>query len=170
MHAGGGTDSPDTGTTRLPGRDWPAARRATSMRQVRLRLLIGSVVLALLAAGPAAAGTITVNLALTPGALKLKATPVTVAGAGRISLPVTVADGRGLGSGWTLKIAGAPNVTVVSITARCAARSTCVLPTSAGTPSGTTVLRAAKGTGMGVIDLVVTLSAPTKSALSFTVS
>jgi hypothetical protein len=32
------------------------------------------------------------------------------------------------------------------------------------------VLRAAKGTGMGVINLVVTLSAPTKSAISFTVS
>jgi hypothetical protein len=139
------------------------------MRPVLRRLLLGPVVLALLGAGQAAAGTITVSLALTPGALKVRAVPVTVPAAGQVSLPVTVADGRGHGNGWTLKVAGSPNVAVVSITARCAARSTCILPTISGRPSGTTVLRAANGTGMGVINLVVTLRAPAKSALSFTV-
>jgi hypothetical protein len=140
------------------------------MRPVLRRLLIGPAVLALLAAGPAAAGTIRVNLGLTPGALNVRAASVTVPSAGQVSLPVTVADGRGHGNGWALKVAGSANVTVVSITARCAARSTCTLPASVGKPSGATVLRAAKGTGMGVIDLVVTLSAPAKSAISFTAS
>jgi hypothetical protein len=140
------------------------------MRRVLRRRLIGVLVLALLTAGPAAGGTITVNLALTPGALTVKAPLARAATVGRVSLPVTVADGRGHGNGWTLRIAGTPSVTVVSITARCAAGSTCTLPTSVGKPSGATVLRAAKGSGMGVIDLVVTLSAPTTSAVSFTVS
>jgi hypothetical protein len=139
------------------------------MRSVLRQLLIGPMILALLLAGPAAAGTITVGLALTPGALKVRAVWVTVP-AGQVSLPVTVADGRGHGNGWTLKIAGSAHLTVLSITARCAARSTCTLPTSVARPSGASVLRAAKGTGMGVINLVVTLSAPTKSAISFTVS
>ena len=83
---------------------------------------------------------------------------------------MTVADGRGHGHGWTLKMAGSANVTVVSITARCAAHSTCILPTSVEKPSGATVLRAAKGTGMGVIRVIVTLSAPARSAISFAVS
>jgi hypothetical protein len=139
------------------------------MRSVLRQLLIGPMILALLLAGPAAAGTITVGLALTPGALKVRAVPVTVP-AGQVSLPVTVADGRGHGNGWTLKIAGSAHLTVLSITARCAARSTCTLPTSVARPSGASVLRAAKGTGMGVINLVVTLSAPTETSLSFTVS
>jgi len=133
------------------------------------RLLIGPLVLALFGAGPATAGKITVGLALTPGSLRVKAAQATVPSASRVSLPVTVADGRGNGNGWTLQAAGSSDVTVVSITARCAAGSTCTLPTSVGAPSGATVLHAAKGTGMGVIDLVVTLSAPTGSAISFTV-
>jgi hypothetical protein len=133
------------------------------------RLLIGTA-LALLVAGPAAAGTITVRLALTPGTLKVRAAPALVAADAPVSLPVTIADGRGHGNGWTLKVAGSATVTVVSITARCSAGSTCVLPTSVGKPSGTIVLRTAHGTGMGVIDLVVTLSAPTNSTLSFTAS
>ncbi len=165
-----GPSSPDTGTTRLAWRDWPAGRHETSMRPVLRRLLLGPMVLALLAAGPASAGTITVSLALTPGTLKVKAAPMTVPTTRQVSLPVTVADGRGHGNGWTLKVAGSANVTVVSITARCAARSTCVLPTSVEKPSGATVLHAAPGTGMGVIRLVVTLSAPARSAISFTVA
>ncbi len=139
------------------------------MSAVLRQLLIGAV-LALLVAAPAAAGTISVGLSLTPGTLKVKAAPVTAPAGGPISVPVTVADGRGHGNGWTLRVTGASAVSVVSITARCSAISTCVLPTGVGKPSGGTVLRAAKGTGMGVINLVVTLTSPTKSALSFTVS
>ena len=133
------------------------------------RLFIGSI-LALLLAGPAGAGTIVVKLTFVPGKLSMKAAPTTVAAGSRVSVPLTVADGRGTGNGWTLKVAGSATTTVVSITAMCAANSTCTLPTAVGTPSGATVLRAARGTGMGVVNLVVTLSSPTKTAVSFTVS
>ena len=131
--------------------------------------LIGSA-LVLLMAAPAAADTITVGVSLTPGTLKVKAPPATVTAGGPVSVPVTIADGRGHGNGWTLRLARASGASVVSVTARCSADSTCTLQKQVGRPSGVTVLRAARGTGMGVINLVVTLSAPTKSAISFTVS
>ena len=59
---------------------------------------------------------------------------------------------------------------MTSITARCAANSTCTLPTAVGTPSGGVVLRAATGTGMGVMNLVVTVTAATKTSVSFAIS
>ena len=142
---------------------------AARMEVVLRRLLIGSI-LALLLAGPAGAGTIVVKLTFVPGKLSMKAPQTTLAAGWRVSVPVTIADGRGTGNGWTLKVADSTTVTVVSITATCAANSTCTLPTAVGTPSGATVLRAAKGTGMGVVNLVVTLSSPTRTAVSFTVS
>jgi hypothetical protein len=126
--------------------------------------------LALLLAGPAGASTIIVKLTFVPGKLSMKAPQTTLAPGARVSLPLTIADGRGTGSGWTLKVAGSATASVVSITARCAANSTCTLPTAVGTPSGATVLRAAQGTGMGVMNLVVTLSSPTRTVVSFTVS
>lgn len=133
------------------------------------RLLIASL-LALLLAGPAGAGTIIVKLTFVPGKLSMKAAPATLAPGARVQVPLTIADGRGNGDGWTLKVAGSSTVSVVSITAVCASNSTCTLPTATGSPSGATVLRAAKGTGMGVMNLVVTLSAPAKTAVSFTLS
>jgi hypothetical protein len=139
------------------------------MRLVLRRVLIGSI-LALLLAGPAGAGTIIVKLTFVPGKLTMKAAPATLAPGARVSVPLTIADGRGNGNGWTLKVAGSSTVSVVSITATCAANSTCTLPSAVGTPSGATVLRAAKGTGMGVMNLVVTLSSQTKTAVSFAVS
>jgi hypothetical protein len=139
------------------------------MKEVLRRILIASI-LALVLAGPAGAGTIIVKLTFVPGKLSMKAAPATLAAGARVSVPVTVADGRGNGNGWTLKVAGSSTVSVVSITATCAANSTCTLPTASGTPSGGTVLHAAKGTGMGIMNLVVTLSSQTKTAVSFTVS
>ncbi len=136
------------------------------MRPMR-RLLIGWTLI-LFTAAPAAAGPIGVGLTLSPGVLRVRAAPVTVVGA-RVSVPVTVADGRGHGAGWTLRLHSSSRVTVDSITARCATGSTCTLPAAAGRPSGLTVLRAAKGTGMGVIDLAVTLSSPTRTTVSFSV-
>jgi hypothetical protein len=60
---------------------------------------------------------------------------------------------------------------VVGITARCAASSTCTLPTAASAPSGNVVLRAARDSGMGVMNLVVTLASTGGSTpVSFTVS
>ena len=139
------------------------------MSGVLRQLLIAST-LVLVPAGHAAAGTIVVGLTFAPGKLSVQAKPVLLAAGARVSAPVRVADARGRGTGWTLRVAGASAVTITSITARCAAGSTCTLPSAAGRPSGQTVLRVARGTGMGVIDLVVTLSSPTKTAVSFVVS
>jgi hypothetical protein len=138
------------------------------MRLVLRRILI-TVLAALFLAAPAGAGTIIVKLTFVPGKLAVKAPPTTVAGTTQV--PVTIADGRGNGSGWTLKVNSADPVRVVGITARCAANSTCTLPTAASTPSGNIVLRAARDSGMGVMNLVVTLASQSGSTpVSFTVS
>jgi hypothetical protein len=138
------------------------------MRLVLRRISI-SVLAALFLAAPAGAGTIVVKLTFVPGKLAVKAAPTTVAGTTQV--PVTIADGRGSGDGWTLKVNSANPVRVVGITARCAANSTCTLPTATSTPSGTIVLHAARDSGMGVMNLVVTLATDSGSTpVSFTVS
>jgi hypothetical protein len=138
------------------------------MRLVLRRISI-SVLAALFLAAPAGAGTIIVNLTFVPGKLAVKALPTTVAGTTQV--PVTIADGRGSGDGWTLKVNSANPVRVVGITGRCAANSTCTLPTAVTTPSGNVVLRAARDTGMGVMNLVVTLASQSGSTpVSFSVS
>jgi hypothetical protein len=120
-------------------------------------------------AAPAGAGTIVVKLSFVPGKLAVKAPPASVAGP--VQVPVTIADGRGTGAGWTLKVGSSVPVRVVGITARCAANSTCTLPTAAAAPSGNVVLRAARDSGMGVMNLVVTLASTSGSTpVSFTVS
>ena len=134
-----------------------------------LRRLLITVFAALLLAAPAGAGTIIVKLTFVPGKLAVKAAPTTVAGTAQV--PVTIADGRGNGNGWTLKVNSASPVRVVGITGRCAANSTCTLPTAVSSPSGNVVLRAARDTGMGVMNLVVTLASDSGSTpVSFTVS
>src|ERR1700712_4826591 len=138
------------------------------MRLVLRRLLILALA-ALFLAAPAGAGTIIVKLTFVPGKLAVKAAAATVSGTRQV--PVSIADGRGSGEGWTLKVNSASPVTVVGITARCAAASTCTLPTATSTPSGNIVLRAARDSGMGVMNLVVTLAAQSGSTpVSFTVS
>jgi hypothetical protein len=126
------------------------------MRLVLRRILI-TVLAGLCLAAPAGAGTIIVKLTFVPGKLAVKAPATTVAGTTQV--PVTIADGRGSGNGWTLKVDAANPVKVVGITARCAANSTCTLPTAVSTPSGNVVLRAARDSGMGVMNLVVTVTA-----------
>ena len=138
------------------------------MRLVIRRILI-AVLAALSLAAPAGAGSIIVKLTFVPGKLAVKAAPATVAGTTQV--PLTIADGRGNGNGWTLKVNSASPVRVVGITGRCAANSTCTLPTAVSTPSGNIVLRAARDTGMGVMNLVVTLATDSGSTpVSFTVS
>jgi hypothetical protein len=138
------------------------------MRLVLRRLSI-TVLAALFLAAPAGAGTIIVKLTFVPGKLAVKAAPTTVAGTAQV--PVTIADGRGNGNGWTLKVNSASPVRVVGITARCAASSTCTLPTAVSTPSVNVVLRAARDSGMGVMNLVITLAAQSGSTpVSFSVS
>jgi hypothetical protein len=124
-----------------------------------LRRICLSTLVALVLVGPASAGTIIVKLTFVPGTLRVRSAAATATAAGPVQVPVTVADGRGSGAGWTLRVAGGRHVTVTSITARCAANSTCTLPRAAEAPSGAVVLRAARDTGMGVMNLVVTLAA-----------
>jgi hypothetical protein len=125
------------------------------------RALIATVA-ALVLAGPAGAGTIVVKLGLVPGKLKVASTQTA-----STTVSLTVADGRGSGAGWTLRASTA--VEVAGITARCATHSTCTLPTATALPNGRIVLSAAKGTGMGVMNVVVTLSAPA-TGVTFAVS
>ena len=127
-----------------------------------LRRTLICFLFALLLAGPASAGDIVVKLGLAPGKLQATATHTSAT-----RLVITVADGRGNGAGWSLR-ASRP-VQVTGISARCAANSTCTLPQAAATPSGQLVLKAAKGTGMGVFTLTVTLASP-PAGVSFAVS
>ncbi len=139
-----------------------------------IRRLIISCFAALVLAAPACAGTIIVKLTFVPGKLSAAAAPATATAAGSVQVPVTIADGRGSGKGWTLRVSAARGVTIAGITARCAANSTCTLPAAATTPSGNVVLQAAHDSGMGVMNLVVTVAALKNGSpatpLSFTVS
>jgi hypothetical protein len=124
-----------------------------------LRRILILVIATLTLAGPACAGTIIVKLTFVPGKLSIASAPAAATAAGPVQVPITIADGRGSGKGWTLKVSAARGVTVTRITARCAANSTCRLPAEATSPSGDTVLKAAPGSGMGVMNLVVTVAA-----------
>jgi hypothetical protein len=138
----------------------------------RLTLLCSA--LALLLAAPAFGGNVAVTLGLKTGGLTLQA-PEAFAAAGKtIQIPITVADGRGSGAGWTLQLTSPRSVAVTSITARCAAGSTCTLPRSIGAASGSAILHVAPDSGMGVMELVVTVAPLAQSAgtvpLSFSVA
>jgi hypothetical protein len=128
-----------------------------------MRLLLVTLALSALTAGTALGGTVQVGLGLHGGSLGLQ-TPSATALAGRtVQVPVTVADARGNGAGWTLDLAAASNVVVTGITAKCASTSTCTLPRAS---AGGGILHAAPGTGMGVIDLVVSVAAPRSGSAS----
>lgn len=146
-----------------------ARRSAGRSGYVLRRALIGCLV-ALMPAAPAGAGTIVVKLGLAPGKLSVASTHPSVAAGGTVSVTVKVADGRGSGKGWTLRFANARGLAVTSITARCASNSTCTLPAAVGTPAGGTVLQAAHDTGMGIIQLAVTVHASQAARIGFTVS
>ena len=138
-----------------------------------LRLAVVGSALALLVTAPAFGGTVAVTLGLKTGSLTLRAPQLSAAAGKATQVPITVADGRGSGAGWTLQLT-AKNVAITSITARCAPGSTCTLPRSIGTASGTAILHVAPDSGMGVIDLVVTVAPLGQSAgavpLSFSVA
>ena len=122
-----------------------------------LLTLAGTAVL--LVAGPALGGNINVGLALHSGGLTLQAPALTAVAGHAVQVPLTIADARGTGTGWTLKLNVSAPVTITGITARCATGSTCTLPKAAG---ATGILEAARDSGMGVIQLVVTV-APLRS-------
>ncbi len=134
-----------------------------------VRFALAGILIACTLAASASAGTIVVKLTLVPGKLTLQAKPLTIA-KGTSSLKVSVADARRTGAGWTLRFTRGTGMTVIGITARCAAHATCTLPTAAARPSGRIVLRAAKATGMGAMKLVVTVRAAKATTVGFAVS
>jgi hypothetical protein len=68
-------------------------------------------------------------------------------------------DARGSGAGWQLRLSGKGEPAVTRIVARCGSNSTCTLPNGTITAGGTTtIFAAAPQSGMGVIQLVVTVS------------
>jgi hypothetical protein len=150
-------------------RDWIHAPTGASMRRV-LRTTIALLAVALVAAVPAGAKRIVVRVSLAPGKLRIAAAPTVVPAGAQRAISVRVADARGSGRGWTLRLVRAGGLTVTSITARCAAGSTCTLPRALAAPKSTTVLQAARGTGMGIVDLVVTVRAVARTTASFAVS
>jgi hypothetical protein len=135
------------------------------------RFLLLVPISALLAAAPAMGENIKVGLALHSGGLTLQV-PAVRAMAGRsVQVPLTIADARGTGAGWRLDLDASAPVSITGITARCAAGSTCTLPKAADAAG---ILQAAHDSGMGVIELVVTV-APLRSGsasvpLAFSVS
>jgi hypothetical protein len=139
-----------------------------------MRRLLIPILAALVLATPAGAGTIILKLTFAAGKLSASAPAATVTAAGAVQVPVTIADGRGSGKGWTLRVSAARAVTITRVTVRCAANSTCKLPTAATTPSGDIVLQAATDSGMGVMTLMVTVAPLSNGSpatpLTFTVS
>lgn len=146
------------------GRPGAGARKSLYMR------MLAVLAVALGLAGPASAGGIVVHLTFAPGSLSLAAPAARVAASGTLRVQVTVADGRGSGAGWRLRSVSGTPLAVASIAAVCASGSTCTLPKAAAPPSGSTVLRAAKGTGMGVMRLTVTLTGAPGTPVAFAVS
>lgn len=135
-----------------------------------LRTTLACLAVALVAAVPAGAKRIVVKAALAPGKLKIAAAPTAVPAGAQRAISIRVADARGNGHGWTLRLVRPASLTVTSITARCAAQSTCTLPRALAAPKAAAVLRAAPGTGMGIVDLVVTVRAAAGATASFTIS
>lgn len=135
------------------------------------RLFLTLAVMGLLAAGPALGSNIQIGLSLNGGALSLKAPAATAVSGHAVQVPLTIADARGTGAGWTLKLDVPATVTITDITARCAPGSTCTLPKPS---AGSGILHAATNTGMGVMQILVTV-APLRSGsgsvpLAFSVS
>jgi hypothetical protein len=123
------------------------------------RALLISLLAALVMTAPAFGGTIAVTVGLTSGGLALQAPAAAATAAASVQIPVTVTDARGTGAGWTLKLAPSLSpVTVTSITVRCATGSTCTLPKATTDADASALLDVAPGTGMGVIQLVVTVA------------
>ena len=117
-----------------------------------LVMIAGSV---LLTSAPAMGGNIDVGLALHSGGLTLQVPALKAVAGHSVQVPLTIADARGNGAGWTLELDASASVTITGITARCAAGSTCTLPKAADTAG---ILQAARDSGMGVIQLVVTVA------------
>jgi len=126
-----------------------------------LNKLALALVTALVFAAPAVAGDIGVSLGFKAGTLGVKTQSNAIGGTSRVA--VTVVDARGSGRGWALRLEGLGDPTVTRISMRCAVGSTCTLPNGAPVlPSAvgsvpTIVFSAATGSGMGAIEIVLTV-------------
>jgi hypothetical protein len=110
---------------------------------------------AALLAAPAVAGPF--HLTLHSGGLRVSSPSQRAKAARVVQIAVTVIDARGTGAGWTLRLVSTARVSVERIVATCANGSTCTLPRAAHVSVRGGVLHAARGSGMGVIRLLVTL-------------
>ena len=141
---------------------------------------VGGVrLLSLLAAGAALAlpvtaaadGNVPVHLALASGGLSAKVEDETSS-----SLRVRVVDARGTGAGWTLRLGTRTGRGVVtSARVSCAGGSTCTLPRTAvsypvalSATHRTSVLDAPSRTGMGAIEIELTVASAGGLSVSLT--
>jgi hypothetical protein len=120
-----------------------------------------ALVTALVLAAAAVAGDIGITLGFKAGTLGVKAQSTAIDGGSRVA--VRVVDARGSGKGWALRIAGGGG-SLTRIAMRCAAGSTCTLPSGAPAlpdaigAAPTTILAAAPGKGMGAIEIILTVA------------
>lgn len=124
-----------------------------------LPLLLAAV---LVFAAPAAAGNTDNSISVKSGRLTVSSvrdvTSPAAAARGRYRLLVTVTDARGTGQGWQLR-ADVAALTVLALQTRCRDSSSCALPEAPIQPRAAGVLlAAAKGTGMGSIDVFLTVA------------
>jgi hypothetical protein len=132
-------------------------------------LLAAGMVLALPVT--AAAENVPVHLSLASGSLSARIQRETVS-----SVRLRVVDARGTGAGWKLRVAPrSGRLVVTSVRVSCAAGSTCTLPRTAvsypvalDSAQRATVLDAAPRTGMGAIEVELTVANAAGLSVSLT--
>jgi hypothetical protein len=149
--------------------------KAAARRWARGALAALALTATLAATASAHGGDVKVTVDVRPGHLTLGASTDVSSAAERSRglhrILVTITDARGSGAGWRLDLrASTGGAAIVAVDTRCGQKSTCTLPQSpTGIPMAlgaghrTTVLDAPKGTGMGRIDVALTVATSTTS-------
>jgi hypothetical protein len=135
---------------------------------------VAAMFAALVLSAAAAAADIHVTADVKPGSMTLSAmkelaSAGTTADGQRLRrFQVTVVDARGSGAGWRLEArpagAGIADRSVKAVEVRCAEKSTCTLPRPSSIPATlaagrrTVVLASEQGTGMGKIEVILTIA------------
>jgi hypothetical protein len=127
--------------------------------------LVLAAAAALAAPASAVAEKLPVQLSIAGGALSVKSRDGSAA-AGTDAVRLRLIDARGTGAGWTLRLAARTGRLVVTgVRVACAAGSTCTLPKTALSYPLTldaarplAVLDAGSRTGMGAIDVTLTVA------------
>ena len=166
----------------------PAGRRQLLVRGALA--LVAAVAVSLAATAPAGAATVKMSLQISPGTLNLAVgqvgtLAVTLNGSDHqpaVTVPLTVVDSRGSGSGWHVTITStafstsgtsprllpAGATTVTAVTVGCAGSGSCIapvnsvayplaLPAGATPPSPVKLIGAAAESGLGSFAVVATL-------------